>query len=166
MGSEMCIRDRSRPMSQPVRLMYPSVSDGVDELVPSPSPRFSLTHPRRRIGPHNATSPMTQPVRLMYPSVSDGENESVPSPSPRFSLTHTCKFLSFSFQSFITPTLIYIFYLHLSFYRFIINLKWLQKMEVCKFLSKEVTGSKIGPTISRNSHPYDSTGEIDVSKCI
>ncbi len=39
--------------------MYPSVSDGVYEPTPSPSPCFSLTHTLRCIDPHHVTNPMT-----------------------------------------------------------------------------------------------------------
>jgi hypothetical protein len=59
------------PMDQPMRLLYPSVSDDVYEPSPSPSPCFSLTHGLRCIGPHHGTSPTTTPVRLMYLSVFD-----------------------------------------------------------------------------------------------
>ncbi len=46
------------PMTQPTRLMYPSVSDGAYEPAPSPSPHFSLKHTHRYIGPHNTTRPV------------------------------------------------------------------------------------------------------------
>ena len=66
--------DLFRPMSQPARLMYLSVSDSTCESTPSLSPLSSLTHGHRCIGPHNTTRPMSQLaqlVRLMYLSVFD-----------------------------------------------------------------------------------------------
>jgi hypothetical protein len=58
--------------------MYPSISDNTYEPAPSPSPRFSITHARRCIGPRNTTSPMATPTRLMYLSVFDPVDPEIP----------------------------------------------------------------------------------------
>ena len=74
---------RNQPLAQLARLMISSVSDVAYEPAPSPSPRFSLTHTRRCIGPRNATSPMATPARLMFLSGFDNSTvvcERLPSP--------------------------------------------------------------------------------------
>jgi hypothetical protein len=74
-----------------VRPIHYSTSDRRVSCAPALSPRSSLTHAHRCIGPRNATSPLATSVRLIYLSVSHGRDsacEPVPSPSPRSSLTH------------------------------------------------------------------------------
>ena len=63
-------RNVTSPVSQPVRLMYPSASDSPCEPVPSPSPRSSITQTNRCIGPHNVTTSLTHAHRCIGDSVS------------------------------------------------------------------------------------------------